>query len=333
VTEFEIIRRYFTERGAGRADVVVGIGDDGAVVRVPSDSDLVTVVDTLVAGVHFPPETRPADIGYKALAVNLSDMAAMGAMPAWATLAVTMPQADEVWLEAFAQGFFELAEQCGVQLIGGDTTRGPLTITVQLQGTVPTGEALQRAGARPGDIVYVTGNLGDAGLALQAWRQQRRLPDPHGDDLFTRLHRPTPRCKEGAALRGLATAMIDISDGLAADLKHVLEASMVGATLDVETLPFSESFRACARGEGFTQEQCLRLALTAGDDYELCFTAPAAQRRRVERLFSRFACGCRAIGVIERTSGLRLKQSDGEPLHLAGDGYDHFVRASRGGGA
>ena len=332
MTEFEIIRRYFTGRGIRRADVVVGIGDDGAVVQVPSDSDLVTVVDTLVAGVHFPPETHPADIAYKALAVNLSDMAAMGAIPAWATLAVSLPQADEVWLEAFAQGFFQLAERYGVQLIGGDTTRGPLTITVQVQGTVPTGGAVRRAGARPGDLVYVTGNLGDAGLALQAWRQQRPLPHPHGDDLVARLHRPTPRCEEGAALRGLATAMIDISDGLTADLAHLLEASGVGATLDVEAIPLSASFRACAGDEGLTQEQRLSLALTAGDDYELCFTAPAAQRHRVEQVFARFASGCHVVGAIEERPGLRLKQGDGSLLRLSG-GYDHFNTVPQGDGA
>jgi thiamine-monophosphate kinase len=331
MSEFEIIRRNFSSGGVGRDDVVTGIGDDGAVVRPPSGCDLVMVVDTLVAGVHFPPDTRPEDVGYKALAVNLSDVAAMAAVPAWATLAVTLPRFDETWVSAFAQGFFGLANQSGIQLIGGDTTHGPLTITVQVQGWVPRGQAVSRSGARPGDIVYLTGSVGDAGLALYAWRQQRDLPGAHGDYLYSRLHRPTPRCKEAEALRGTATAMIDISDGLAADLGHILEASGVGATLNLHDLPLSPSFATVAGPEYFAFDEAdrLRVALSAGDDYELCFTVPAAQSGRVEQLMSRFACGCRAIGIIEATPGLRLKLADGGLLSLERRGYDHFAEDPR----
>lgn len=335
MSEFEIIRRYFAGRGVGRGDVVIGIGDDGAVVRFPPDCDLVTVVDTLVAGVHFPLETRPADVGYKALAVNLSDVAAMGAVPAWATLALTLPQSDEAWLREFARGFFALAEQYGVQLVGGDTTRGPLTVTVQVQAWVRTGQAVRRSGARSGDVIYLTGTVGDAGLALRAWQQKLDLPAPHGDYLFSRLNRPIPRCKEGEALCGVATAMIDVSDGLAADLGHILAASGVGATLNLHEIPLSPSFSAVTASGNhfFDEDDRLRLALSAGDDYELCFTASAAQSRRVEELFSRFPCGCRAIGVIEKIPGLRLKRLDGTLLALERGGYDHFTQDPRHAGA
>jgi len=334
VTEFEIIRRYFSDRGVRRADVVVGIGDDGAVLQLPSDCDLVTVVDTLVSGVHFPAEARAADIGHKALAVNLSDVAAMGGVPAWATLALSMPQPDEAWLRAFAEGFFALAERFDVQLVGGDTTCGPLTITVQVQGMIKKGRAVRRSGAQPGDLVYVTGTVGDAGLALRAWRQQHRLQDSHRDYLYSRLHRPSPRCVEGAALHGLATAMIDISDGLAADLGHILDSSGVGARLDTAGIPLSESFIAAtgAWDGNFSRREWLNLALTAGDDYELCFTAPAALQDNVERIFSQFACGCRAVGVIEKTPGLRLQQADGTLLQLTHGGYEHFAPNAKGGG-
>lgn len=328
LSEFEIIRRNFAARGIDRGDVVIGIGDDGAVVRFPPDCDLVTVVDTLVAGVHFPPDARPEDIGYKSLAVNLSDVAAMGAVPAWATLALTLPYSDEIWLSAFARGFFDLAEQYGVQLIGGDTTRGPLTVTVQVQAWVRNGQAVGRSGARPGDIIFVTGAVGDAGLALHVWQRGLEIPASHADYLFSRLHRPLPRCKEGEALCGVASAMIDISDGLAADLGHILEASGVGATLNMDEIPLSPSFSAVSAAEEDLVDDAARrrLALSAGDDYELCFTAPATQRHRVEALFLQYACGCRAIGVIEKASGLRLKQSDGTLLALQSSGYDHFAQ-------
>jgi thiamine-monophosphate kinase len=327
MSEFEIIRRYFAARGVDRGDVVIGIGDDGAVVQFPRGRDLVTVVDTLVAGVHFPPEARPEDVGHKALAVNLSDVAAMGASAAWATLALTIPQADELWLSAFANGFFDLAEQYGVQLVGGDTTRGPLTVTVQVQAWVCQGRAVQRSGARPGDIIYLTGTVGDAGLALRALQQGLELPASHGAYLFSRLHRPIPRCREGEALCGVATAMIDVSDGLTADLGHILEASGVGATLNLREIPLSPSFSAVsASGHYFRDElDGLRLALSTGDDYELCFTASPLQAQRVEELFSQFPCGCRAIGVIEVMPGLRLRQSDGTLLSSDCGGYDHFA--------
>jgi thiamine-monophosphate kinase len=328
MSEFEIIRRNFASRGIDRGDVVLGIGDDGAVVRMPSGCDLVTVVDTLVAGVHFPHETRPEDVGHKALAVNLSDVAAMGAVPAWATLALTLPHADEAWLSAFARGFFGLAQRYEVQLVGGDTTHGPLTVTVQIQGWVHSGRAVRRSGARPGDVIYLTGAVGDAGLALRAWQQQQALSATDGEYLFSRLHRPIPRCREGEALSGEVSAMVDVSDGLAADLGHILEASGVGATLNLHSIPLSPSFVAVT-GSGkyyMNEAERLRLALSAGDDYELCFTAPEAQCRRVEDIFSNFSCGCHAIGIIETAPGLRLRQADGTLLSLERNGYEHFAQ-------
>jgi thiamine-monophosphate kinase len=244
---------------------------------------------------------------------------------------LTVPRPDEAWLSAFARGFFELADRFGVQLVGGDTTRGPLTVTVQVQAWVPKGQAVRRSGARPGDVIFVTGTLGDAGLALRAWQKKLKLPAKHGEYLFARLNRPTPRCAEGEALRGLADAMIDVSDGLAADLGHILEASGVGATLDLQEIPLSKSFIAVTDAEsGFCGEvDRLRLALSAGDDYELCFAAPAARRKQVQDVFSRFACGCRAIGVIESALGLRLRQGDGTLLSLPHGGFDHFNQDRR----
>jgi len=332
VTEFEIIQEYFSRRGVKRPDVVLGVGDDGAVVSVPADCDLVTVVDTLVAGVHFPLETRPEDIGYKALAVNLSDMAAMGADASWTTLALTLPQPDTAWLEGFAQGLFEAAEFHGVQLIGGDTTRGPLTVTIQVQGLIPKGQAVRRDGARPGDLICVTGSLGDAGMALLAWQRQLPLLAPHGDYLRGRLNRPTPRCAEGVALRGVATSMIDVSDGLVADLNHVLVASGVGASVDVDELPLSAAFIAVAAAwkEALSEQERLRVALTAGDDYELCFTVPATRAGQLDELSTKLNGGFKLIGVVEALPGLRLRRADGSTLSLPRDGYQHFMTSDAG---
>lgn len=323
LSEFDIIRRYFAAAGARRGDVAVGVGDDAAVVDVPPDRQLVLAMDTLVSGVHFPEETRAEDIGHKALAVNLSDLAAMGAEPAWATLALTAPRNDPAWLAAFAEGFSALAREAGVQLIGGDTTRGPLTVTVQVHGFVPRGQAVLRSGARPGDVIYVSGSLGDAGLALRRW-QQGMVPSSADERyLATRLNRPVPRLQEGRALRGLASAMIDVSDGLAADLGHILEASGVGATLELDTLPLSPAFQQVCAAMGETQGA--RLALGAGDDYEVCFTVPAARCEQVEREFAACEYACRRIGVIEARTGLRVRQADGSPLLFERGGHDHFA--------
>lgn len=317
ISEFDLIARYFTRQDVRRADVALGIGDDCALLRVPNGMELAVTTDTLVRGVHFPDDTLPEALGHKALAVNLSDLAAMGAEPAWATLALTLPEADERWLEAFARGLLGVAERFKVQLVGGDTTQGPLSVTLQVFGFVPEGLALRRDAARPGDLIYVTGTLGDAGLGLGIL--QGRLPGspPKVDYLVERLERPLPRVEAGLGLRGIARAAIDVSDGLLADLGHMLKASGVGATVQVERLPLSAAFRAVA-GEDWN------VALSSGDDYELCFTAPPDRRDEVEAVARETGVPCACIGVIEQAPGLRLVRNDGAAYTPSGRGYEHF---------
>lgn len=319
LSEFDLIRRYFA-RPASRPDVLLGIGDDGALLTVPAGETLAVTLDMLAAGVHFAAAADPEGIGHKALAVNLSDLAAMGAAPAWATLALAMPRADEAWLEGFCRGLFALAQRHGVQLVGGDTTRGPLTIAIQAHGFVPPGAALRRDGARPGDIVMVTGTPGDAALALAAAQGRATLPATHRDYLQARLERPTPRIQQGLDLRGLASAAIDVSDGLAQDLGHILERSGAGACLEVERLPRSPALAASTDAE-----QAIALALAGGDDYELCFTVPPTRLAQVQAAAARWDCRCTAIGVIEAAPGLRCRHGDATPYRLGRSGYDHFV--------
>lgn len=316
--EFALIQRYFT-CASRRSDIILGIGDDAALLRLPAGHELVVTVDTLVAGVHFPPQATPASIGHKALAVNLSDLAAMGAQPAWVTLALTLPQADPAWLEGFAQGFFVLAESYAVELIGGDTTRGPLSITVQAMGMVPAGEALRRDGAQPGDLIFVTGTLGDAALGLDLSSQAQSHDDPHRAFVLDRLHRPSPRIQAGLLLRGIASAAIDISDGLVADLGHICARSGTGACIELAQLPCSASFLALT-----TTDARARLALSGGDDYELCFTVPPARLAQLEAQAMRFTPGWTCIGRIETGSRVRCLQADGREFLLEKAGYDHF---------
>ena len=319
-TEFDIIHRYFTRQSPNRNDVVTGIGDDAALLQVPAGMELVVCMDTLVDGVHFPSGTPAAAIGHKALAVNLSDLAAMGAEPAWATLAITLPEVDADWLAGFSRAFFELADRYNIQLVGGDTTQGPLSITVQAHGFVPQGTALRRHGAQPGDHVYVTGTLGDAGLALQL----------HGDAdkaLQQRLDFPEPRVSAGQALRGIASAAIDISDGLLADLGHLLEGDQLGATVTVDDLPRSAAFIEAAQRGG---TPLLELPLSAGDDYELCFTVPEASLTQLIAAQADFPCGCTRIGTVEREAGIRCYTADGQHYTLSGRGYEHFGASPHG---
>lgn len=298
----------------------MGIGDDCALLRPPAGMDLAVTVDTLVEGVHFPATTTPADLGHKALAVNLSDLAAMGAEPAWATLALTLPAADERWLTGFAAGFLGLAQDFGLQLVGGDTTRGPLAVTVQVHGFIPPGMALTRGGASEGDLIFVTGPLGTAGLALRELQEGAGLDADARSLALKCLHRPEPRVAAGVALRGLASAAIDVSDGLLADLGHILAASGVGARLELERLPVAgELYDTLARAGAW------HLPLTAGDDYELCFTVPRHLERVVERVLKRTHCpqGCR-IGEIEAESGLRLVGPEGPVDAPDRAGWEHF---------
>lgn len=315
--EFSLIERYFAAPSRQRADVAVGIGDDAAVLDVPPGMQLVAAVDTLVAGVHFPEAASASDIGHKALAVNLSDLAAMGARPAWALLALTLPRVDDAWLQDFAAGFFALAERFDVALVGGDTTQGPLTISVQLFGWLPKGQALQRSGARVGDRIYVSGTLGDAGLALRELLADRPCAAP----LAARLHRPEPRVRLGEQLRGHVTACIDVSDGLLADLGHVLTASGVGARVWVDRLPRSADFCASVSA---TDPAWWALPLSVGDDYELCFTAPAAHDSALREQADAVQCPLTLIGEITAGAGAQCEHDDGRAYISSQSGYEHF---------
>lgn len=326
MSEFTLISTHFARLGAERGDVILGVGDDCALLRVAPGQELAVSIDTLVAGVHFLAATDPRALGHKCLAVGLSDLAAMGAAPAWATLALTLPMEDDAWLWAFAEGFDALAQAHGVGLVGGDTTRGPLSITVQVHGLVPAGQAIRRSGARSGDLVCVSGTLGDAGLALRGLL----AGEPVAPYLRARLEQPTPRVALGLALRGLATAMIDVSDGLAADLGHILEESragpgQIGAEIYLANLPLSPLVRAEL---GRTQDWSLPLA--SGDDYELCFTLPADQLPNLAALSQRLDCPLTPIGRIlagtegEGGTSLICRGPDGVTWTPKRTGFNHF---------
>jgi len=318
VSEFDLIRTHFARIGAPREDIVLGVGDDCALLRVPRGQELALSIDTLVAGVHFLADVDPGSLGYKCLAVGLSDLAAMGAQPAWATLALTLPAEDEAWLRAFAAGFSELALAHGLTLVGGDTTHGPLAISVQVHGLVPAGQGIRRSGARTGDQVWVSGTLGDAGLAL------RRLlaAEPLSPWLRGRLERPTPRVALGMALRGLASSMIDISDGLAADLGHILEESGVAAEIRVGDLPLSEAVR-----QQLVLDADWTLPLASGDDYELCFTSAPARGGDLVVLADSLGIALTPIGRIQAGGGLSCLAPDGRRWIPRYGGYDHFPEA------
>lgn len=290
--EFDLIQRI-RDRARGRGDVSLGIGDDAALLRVPAGQALVVAMDTMNVGVHFPHDTAPADIGWKALAVNLSDLAAMGAVPAWCTLSLSLPHADVAWLDAFLDGFDALAARHEVALVGGDTTHGPLSVCVTAFGFVPEAAALRRDGAQVGDEVWVTGTLGDAVAAL-AQLQAGGVADLA---LRARLDRPEPRVAFGHALRGLAHACIDVSDGLLQDLGHVCAASGVGARIDMDALPASDALRSRAVGDTLRRDQA-----SGGDDYELCFTAPVAMRAAVEAAATATSTPATRIGVVAACS-------------------------------
>ncbi|MCB1776060.1 MAG: thiamine-phosphate kinase [Candidatus Competibacteraceae bacterium] len=319
-SEFTLIDRYFAAHPVRRPDVALGIGDDCALLMPPGGQQLAVTMDTLIADVHFFAAADPEGIGHKALAVNLSDLAAMGATPAWATLALILPQVDEKWLDAFCRGLFALADRHGVQLIGGDTTHGPATvITLQAHGFAPPGQALRRDGARPGDRIYVTGTPGDAGLALAAAFGKATVANPYADYVLLRLERPEPRMTQGLTLRGIANAVIDVSDGLVQDLGHILERSRVGARLEVDQLPLSPALLA-----SLDRQTAITTALAGGDDYELCFTVPPERIQQLEQRAVNWDCRCTPIGVITAESGLRLLQADGLAFRLNQPGYDHF---------
>jgi len=316
--EFELIQRIRarTRAQAGlRTDVELGMGDDAALLNVPSGRQLVVSTDTLNVGVHFPAETAPFDLGWKALAVNLSDLAAMGAEPAWCTLSLSMPRADSAWLDALLDGLFTLADAHAVALVGGDTTHGPLSLSLTAMGLVTPGRALRRDGAQVDDEIWVTGTLGDAAAALAQLRAGG-VADPA---LRERLDRPQPRLAIGRALVGAAHACIDVSDGLLQDLGHICCASDVAAIVEIDALPASAALSARAWGETLRADQAC-----GGDDYELCFTAPPSARGAITRAAEHESLPISRIGRIVAGTGVRALTSDGTAWLPARAGYEHF---------
>jgi thiamine-monophosphate kinase len=306
--EFALIARLIAAMPCRRGDVLAGPGDDAALLRPPPGVDLVQTIDACVEGVHFPAGLDPADIGWRCLAVNLSDLAAMGADPAWGVLSLALPRADLTWLDAFARGVAEAARPVGLDLVGGDTVRGPLAISFALTGFVPQGMALRRSGARAGDEIWVTGPLGGGAAGLAAWRR--------GEFAAAKSFlRPHARLAEGRALRGLANAAIDVSDGLLQDLGHLLAASGVGAVINLEALPIDAGAAASATG--------IDMALGGGDDYELCFTVPPGRVAELESVAAPWPDRPVHIGVIRAETGLELRR-DGRVVSAPGRGWDHF---------
>lgn len=304
-SEFDLIRRHFSRPAPGAA---LGVGDDAALLRPQAGMELAVSTDLLLEGRHFLPGADPRRLGHKALAVNLSDMAAMGAAPRWATLGLALPHADDAWLAAFADGFYAMAARHGVDLVGGDTTRGPLAISVTILGEVPAGLALLRGGAVPGDDIWVSGALGGAALALAR---------PDLEDIADRLHAPEPRVELGERLRGLASAAIDVSDGFAQDLGHILERSGVGAVVEFDALPAPEAVKREA------PEVRIRCTLAGGDDYELVFTAPQAHRADIERLSAELGLPLSRVGSVQPGERLLVLDGGRQPMAVP-RGFDHF---------
>ncbi len=310
LTEFSLIDKFFKKNAPQNPETRLGIGDDCALLSIPNGYELAITTDTMVENVHFFANANPTQLGHKLLAVNLSDLAAMGAKPLAVTLALTLPTIDEGWLSAFSTGFLNLAQHFSVDLIGGDTTKGALTLTVQAMGIVPCGQALKRSTAKVGDFIYMTDFLGDAGLGFKI-EQNVISPSQSSENALTRFHQPMPRVETGLALRGIANACIDISDGLVSDLGHILRQSNVGASLIWEKLPFSNEVKTYIKN---TNDW--KMPLISGDDYELCFTVSPENANRVPE-------NCSFIGVIEAHKGLRLEKS-AQIETLTMKGYEHF---------
>ncbi len=316
-SEFDLIRRHFT-RPAHHTDLAVG--DDAALLTPTEGQQLAVSTDMLVCGTHFLPDTEPEALGWKALAVNLSDLAAMGAAPRWAFLALSLPSADEDWIGAFARGFLACADAFRVDLAGGDTTRGPLNLCVTVVGEVPTGSSVTRAGGQAGDDLWITGAPGRAALGLAALRGSIQLDEAGRTTCLEALHRPQPRIAAGLALRGIASAMLDVSDGLAGDLRHILDASGVGAILDAATLPIDALIRA-----GAPEDVAHAALLGGGDDYELLFAASATHRTGIAALGTALNLPMTRIGALDHETGsLRIREADGRLTRLPAMGYDHF---------
>jgi thiamine-monophosphate kinase len=318
MNEFEIIERFFKQAyPASKGGLALGIGDDAAIINVPNDSELVISMDTLVSGVHFFADASPEDIAFKSLAVNLSDIAAMGASPRWISLSITLPKKDLVWIEKFSSSFNQLAKEHALVLIGGDLTKGPLSITIQIKGVSPKGKSLRRSGANVGDVIYVSGKLGAAAYALKHRQDSTSLPMAT-DSEVQRLNRPEPRIKTGIVLRDVATSCIDISDGLIADLGHILKASKVGADINLADIPYSDSLKK------LDKELAIELALAGGDDYELCFTLPTGLPESVLKELESI-CPIYRVGTITNQElELSLMDDNDEPYNIKTNAYRHF---------
>ncbi|MDA0127088.1 thiamine-phosphate kinase [Vibrio sp. MarTm2] len=317
--EFNLIEKYFVGRQKQRNDVLLAAGDDCALVQVPQGLSVAISTDTLVAGTHFLADADPALVAHKALASNISDLAAMGATPAWVSFALTMPEPDEAWLAPFCESFFSLADYFGIQLIGGDTTKGPLSLTLTVQGLVNPEKALRRNGARVGDRIYVTGNLGDSKAGLDVILSAQQEDKPYASELEQRHYLSSPRVLVGQALLGLASSAIDISDGLISDLKHILKRSNVGASIDVSTLPVSNELVQFLG----SAEQAQQYALSSGEEYELCFTVPEQNLGAIESALAHCGTQITCIGQI-RPEGMFDIHSQGKALDWTLSGYDHF---------
>ena len=316
--EFDLIKRYFTPASYS-ADVLLGVGDDAAVLAVPPGYRLVMAVDTIVEGVHFPVGTSAADIAYRALAVNLSDMAAMGAQPRWFTLSLCLPDSNEQWLSEFARSLNHLAMRYGVQLVGGDTVKGPLNISIQISGLVSDDGWLTRSGARPGDMVFVSGVPGEAAGGLQLiLNPQQQAEEKYRQHLLERFYRPTPRVELGVSLRKLASAAMDVSDGLLTDLRKLCAASRCGATMQLESLPASE-----ALSNVFGESRAEELALQGGDDYELLFTVSDKNLEQLDSVIAATGAACTRIGQITDTLTVQCYRN-GMPVEVKNAGFDHF---------
>ena len=318
--EFDIIQQYFTGWDEPRSEVILGIGDDAAILEIPSTHHLVVTTDMLIAGVHFPHETSPADIAYKALAVNLSDLAAMGARPGWITLVLSLPEVNHKWLQEFSNALCECTKFYHVTLIGGDTNKGPLSVTIQAMGQIPKDKSLRRNGAKAGDWLYCTGTLGDAALGLALIQNKRTVTNKqYKNYLIGRLNRPTPRVGIGLSLRQGASSAIDISDGLMQDLQHILTASgNLGATINLDSLPLSEAFKTT-----LDEISAWEMALSGGDDFELLFTISPENKSLLETSLENSGSDYTCIGRITGNKGIQL-QSGGNNISLNWNGYDHF---------
>ncbi|WP_118987808.1 thiamine-phosphate kinase [Photorhabdus sp. CRCIA-P01] len=319
--EFDLIARYFDRQKTNRRDVNLGIGDDCALMTLADKQQLAVSTDTLVSGVHFLPDISPEDLAYKSLAVNLSDLAAVGADPAWLSLALTLPEVDERWLSDFSDSLFEQLRYYGMQLIGGDTTCGPMSLTLTIHGLVPAGRALRRAGAKNGDWIYVSGSLGDSAAGLALLQNRLQISDPVSRNWLVQRHlKPQPRILQGQALRGLATSAIDLSDGLISDLGHILKASRCGARINLDALPYSDVMKQYVE-----PQQALMWALSGGEDYELCFTVPERNRGALEIALAHTGAGFSCVGqIMAESEGIRYYSKNKE-IKLDLKGFDHFI--------